>query len=493
MSGQVLHFLELQQKRVQADFYGWESVKSPTESECSKKLFVERNCSPRKRERDWKQSRDELGSSGWGGEDEQLEVQQNRTVEPGNGVESELTICRQKQLERIRGEQEARREEGAVMAGGGTSIVAGLVTMLSRSWTVVPVALVVALVTWMWWNRGRSREESETRRAGRDRARGAESGAEPGVDTAVGADTENVDILKSKETAELSIDVHLSTVTEEDVASEPKVISDTMVSDQREMDLAPALSKKQDLFPVDLTSDKMQNELRIQPSSGENSPLHNACAAEHNLEKETRHGCEKITPSQSAGEVFHRSDKDKALDRVSADDQKFGGTDCQPLTWTNQDVGDSNGDMPANFNAIELEMEKLKRKNIKLVFRDESEKTATSPELENMAKKVAAVSPLPVNNVSVTFNVHYITCSNSQFLAVIGNHECLGQWDTCVPLKPNKDGFWSNSILLPVHSKFEWKYVVVEHGKICRWEECLNRCLETSHEDMEIYQCWGYH
>ncbi|KAJ1204960.1 hypothetical protein NDU88_000395 [Pleurodeles waltl] len=119
------------------------------------------------------------------------------------------------------------------------------------------------------------------------------------------------------------------------------------------------------------------------------------------------------------------------------------------------------------------------------------------PQLQNQEgdskmRKIAAVTPM-LQNVSVKFRVHYITHSDSQLIAVTGNHESLGEWDVFVPLKPDKDGFWSDSVLLPVDSSVEWKFVMVENGKIKRWEECNNRSLKTGHDDAEAHQWWGYH
>ncbi|MBN3279483.1 STBD1 protein, partial [Polyodon spathula] len=93
-------------------------------------------------------------------------------------------------------------------------------------------------------------------------------------------------------------------------------------------------------------------------------------------------------------------------------------------------------------------------------------------------------------NVSVSFRVHYITCSPFQLIAVTGNHRELGNWENYVPLRQDKDGFWCNSITLPADVKMEWKFVMVENGKIKRWEECLNRCLETTH-DIQAHKWWG--
>ncbi|XP_008942854.1 PREDICTED: starch-binding domain-containing protein 1, partial [Merops nubicus] len=108
------------------------------------------------------------------------------------------------------------------------------------------------------------------------------------------------------------------------------------------------------------------------------------------------------------------------------------------------------------------------------------------------AKRVAAVPPM-FQNIHVTFRVHYYTHSDAQLLGVTGDHECLGQWHSYVPLKYDKDGFWSESVSLPVDTKVEWKFILVENGKVRRWEECGNRTLVTEHEDQIVHQWWGYH
>ncbi|XP_054447788.1 starch-binding domain-containing protein 1 [Pteronotus mesoamericanus] len=95
--------------------------------------------------------------------------------------------------------------------------------------------------------------------------------------------------------------------------------------------------------------------------------------------------------------------------------------------------------------------------------------------------------------VSVRFQVHYITSTGVQFIAVTGDHEKLGRWDTYIPLQHGKDGFWSRSVSLPADTVVEWKFVVVENGGVIRWEECSNRFLETGREDKLVHKCWGFH
>ncbi|NXV06285.1 STBD1 protein, partial [Cettia cetti] len=111
---------------------------------------------------------------------------------------------------------------------------------------------------------------------------------------------------------------------------------------------------------------------------------------------------------------------------------------------------------------------------------------------DSKAKRVAAVPPM-FQNIHVAFRVHYITHSDAQLIGVTGDHECLGQWHSYVPLKCDKDGFWSESISLPADTRVEWKFILVENGKVRRWEECSNRTLVTEHEDQIVHQWWGYH
>ncbi|XP_070613010.1 starch-binding domain-containing protein 1 [Erythrolamprus reginae] len=107
-------------------------------------------------------------------------------------------------------------------------------------------------------------------------------------------------------------------------------------------------------------------------------------------------------------------------------------------------------------------------------------------------KRIAAVPPMP-QTVHVVFRVHYITRWEGQQIAITGDHECLGQWRHYIPLRCDKDGFWSDSVVLPFDASIEWKFIVVENGKVARWEECANRTLVTEHEDQVAHKCWGYH
>uniref|UniRef100_UPI00398E8F5A uncharacterized protein stbd1 n=1 Tax=Pristiophorus japonicus TaxID=55135 RepID=UPI00398E8F5A len=378
-----------------------------------------------------------------------------------------------------------------------------IVAMLSSVWAVLPVALAVVLTTWVWFNRARrqdSPEEAGLQSASPDtdrdrvkscpkdrgsRPEGVESWQDDRADKATPAEKGNAPEIKG---TELRVGVQQSPVKQNATALGAKDISDTVVKNLRETDFGPAVSNNQDLPDSRQTQNFCESKEFV---CGAQSVHNVSITEEYNSGDEKVYVCETMKSTISVENVYEKSDhKDEAFDLDSALNQKFSETGCLNDGGVTDTISESNADMPNELKSIKTEMERI-------IFEEqvnaESERTNVNSEPENISRKVAAVSPLPLNNVSVHFNVHYLTCSNSQILAVTGSHECLGQWETYVPLKPNKDRFWYNSILVPVNSRIEWKYVMVENGKIQRWEECLNRCLVTGHEDLEIHQCWGYH
>ncbi|XP_057675040.1 uncharacterized protein stbd1 [Corythoichthys intestinalis] len=95
--------------------------------------------------------------------------------------------------------------------------------------------------------------------------------------------------------------------------------------------------------------------------------------------------------------------------------------------------------------------------------------------------------------VNVTFRVHYLTNSPLQMLAVTGNQQELGNWKDFTPLECDLDGYWAAVVSLPAENHVQWKFVVVEKGEVCRWEECGNRLLNTGcGEDLLVHKLWGY-
>ncbi|XP_031711269.1 uncharacterized protein stbd1 [Anarrhichthys ocellatus] len=101
------------------------------------------------------------------------------------------------------------------------------------------------------------------------------------------------------------------------------------------------------------------------------------------------------------------------------------------------------------------------------------------------------VQPMP-QNVNVTFRVHYFTQTPYQTVAVTGNQRELGNWKGFVLLERAKDGHWATTVSLPAESHVEWKFVVVDKGELCRWEECGNRLLDTdSGDELLVHKCWA--
>lgn len=117
---------------------------------------------------------------------------------------------------------------------------------------------------------------------------------------------------------------------------------------------------------------------------------------------------------------------------------------------------------------------------------------ARGQEVDMKTKRAVATSSKS-QQVSIRFQIHYITSTAVQFVAVIGDHETLGRWDTYIPLQHTKDGLWSRSVFLPADTVVEWKFVVVENGDVVRWEECSNRLLDTGHKDKVVHKSWGIH
>ncbi|KAI7795716.1 uncharacterized protein stbd1 [Triplophysa rosa] len=157
-----------------------------------------------------------------------------------------------------------------------------------------------------------------------------------------------------------------------------------------------------------------------------------------------------------------------------------GGQEFRDLPWLTQTA--------TSASSIDENRAKEGKEEIVVTLKDSLAKE--DEELAN--KRVATVQPLP-QQVHVTFRIHYITYSSSQLVAVTGSLQELGAWESFVPLHGAKDGFWANTITLPMESQVEWKFVLVEDGKICRWEECGNRYLVFSGQDEELYlnKCWG--
>lgn len=152
--------------------------------------------------------------------------------------------------------------------------------------------------------------------------------------------------------------------------------------------------------------------------------------------------------------------------------------------------GDNSGDKPEEKLNQDLGPETVDPEDVEAIRKPRAD-DVDNKDLEQ-GKRIAAVPPMP-QTVHVVFRVHYITHLETQKIAITGDHECLGQWRHYIPLMCDKDGFWSDSVVLPFDTSVEWKFILVESGKIVRWEECANRTLVTEHEDQVAHKSWGYH
>ncbi|CAF89670.1 unnamed protein product [Tetraodon nigroviridis] len=117
--------------------------------------------------------------------------------------------------------------------------------------------------------------------------------------------------------------------------------------------------------------------------------------------------------------------------------------------------------------------------------------TLSADESVEHSKKVVAVQPMP-QNVNVTFRVQYHTQWPHQTVAVTGDLPELGSWKGFIPLEKVEEGQWSAVVSLPTESHVEWKFVLLDKGQVCRWEECRNRLLDTGlGDDMLVHTWWG--
>lgn len=157
------------------------------------------------------------------------------------------------------------------------------------------------------------------------------------------------------------------------------------------------------------------------------------------------------------------------------------------LPWLSQSEGGESSSMAEESQQdVEWDTEKSEAS-------EEFSAAYTSSDDDDLAMKRVATVPPMLQTVHVTFSVHYITDAPNQLLAVTGNQQELGDWQGFVPLQRSKNGFWANTVTLPVESQVEWKFVLVEDDKICRWEECSNRHLVLTgrEEDLYVLRWWG--
>ncbi|XP_051533137.1 uncharacterized protein stbd1 isoform X2 [Myxocyprinus asiaticus] len=207
-----------------------------------------------------------------------------------------------------------------------------------------------------------------------------------------------------------------------------------------------------------------------------------ACLSSESSEKKADKKCASMAKKQEKNEI-------SIMDAIMDNNEwlNVGGPELRDLPWLTPAATCS----PSSVDEKRTQSENSEFETI--VTLGQVNTSLIKEEDEDLAyKRVATVPPLP-QPVNVTFRIHYITYSPSQLVAVTGSLQELGAWESFVPLNRAKDGFWSNTITLPMESQLEWKFVLVEDGKICRWEECGNRSLVLASQDEEVYldKCWA--
>ncbi|XP_044284417.1 starch-binding domain-containing protein 1 [Varanus komodoensis] len=311
---------------------------------------------------------------------------------------------------------------------------------LAGMWSALLVALVAAFIAWLWYGGGDGAQE---------KAAAAEAEGSPQRDAPA-----------AKEPLQSHYESVISATKANDVSSPHEAVGNQ----------------------VDLP--------------GEHSaPNSAASVAEQSCETEPQVK-EPTTPLMNykeylRGEAFNYPTT--ASEPLQSQEAEMHGTGTSPETSTPNDKHEERCKEPLCRNSVDREEWEMVPEHS--VWGDATRKSSVddaSSKDPEQAKRVAAVSPMP-QTVHVVFRVHYITHSEAQLIAVTGDHECLGQWQHYVPLRCDKDGFWSDSVVLPVDTRVEWKFILVENGKVRRWEECGNRTLITEHEDRVAHKWWGYH
>ncbi|KAM9451332.1 uncharacterized protein stbd1 [Clarias gariepinus] len=174
-----------------------------------------------------------------------------------------------------------------------------------------------------------------------------------------------------------------------------------------------------------------------------------------------------------------------------------GPPDTRDLPWLTQTpssaVKTDISSPVAATTSFGLPVQEMMSHQDKKDAQEDTTSSAAKEEGDPLNKKVGMVLPMP-QLVQVSFRVHYITHSPNQVLAVTGNQQELGFWESFVPLRSVEDGFWFRTISLPLDSRVEWKFILVDEGKIRRWEECENRYFAVTgqEEEIHLHKNWGY-
>nr|XP_048702861.1 starch-binding domain-containing protein 1 [Caretta caretta] len=346
-------------------------------------------------------------------------------------------------------------------------------------WPALLVGLVAALLAWLWYGRGGEEPPAAPERRGSSSSSAAACPEPPaGAERCGAAPQATEPLLENRECTLLE-------TTASVLSSPPEpgnyLATESLVTTPRED--VPALSD--DGVPGESPEMESLVEEPATPLMNYHEYLSNETLGSPTAESELLKGQEseaqcgdtlaEASPSSDVHENKTEEQSGQTLEYQDLVDHEEWEVVPEHSAWGDASKNSSADDSDANLGQGNKELEQV-----------------DFLEADSKAKRVAAVPPMP-QNIHVNFRVHYITHTDAQLIAVTGDHECLGQWHNYVPLKCDKDGFWSDAVLLPADSKIEWKFILVENGKVTRWEECNNRILMTEHEDRMAHQWWGYH
>lgn len=218
--------------------------------------------------------------------------------------------------------------------------------------------------------------------------------------------------------------------------------------------------------------------------------LDNVLNIKDEVEKQTEQISNKVEEKKTGVCVVKKEEGEKAEDC-----EKTEISIMEATMDHNEWITDGNYQVPPWMNVLCFSKDGTSEESTDIFTSVENKFTAVTPipeENTENAKRVLAVQPMP-QNVNVTFRIHYLTLSPYQTVAVTGDQQELGLWKSVVPLERAKDGYWSCMVSLPAESHVEWKFVVLEKGEVCRWEECGNRLLYTGYgDDLLVHKWWGF-
>uniref|UniRef100_A0A3B3ZMI6 CBM20 domain-containing protein n=1 Tax=Periophthalmus magnuspinnatus TaxID=409849 RepID=A0A3B3ZMI6_9GOBI len=262
------------------------------------------------------------------------------------------------------------------------------------------------------------------------------------------------------------------------VETETVILSENKsLQDQQHREIAPQVLDGNQPY-TDILSDQKDTtgEQQIQPICQETNL--NVDQREVQSSSVNSNKVECLVQSQpSPNQLTEVFDKETSLSSLPADKLDSEKTEISIMEATmdhNEWIIDGSYQVLPWMNLTSSRDASSSKEEVELVESKSSAQTSTTEDGAENAKKVLAVQPMP-QNVNVTFRVHYLPLSPYQTVA------------------KTKDGYWSCVVGLPAESHVEWKFVVLDKGEVCRWEECGNRLLYTGYgDDLLVHKWWGF-